>query len=557
MSNAIEDRTTVSQRLHRANVVRDAVAGVLVTLAVLLPWNIATGITITGTPGWVTGLLIVAALTSLAALVLTHLGPSRVSAADGDRLTLNRLRVTLNSPLLAMAFVFLIYAVVQAVRAGGTAAVPPGVGPGAWLAVGGALLGAAPVIATADDDRPGGKACRIIGIVSLVLAVAAVAFNLYWRTRFVLPEIGNLETGTQNLVVTVAAVFYAVVALLPVIITSRWLMSTNRQARLATVLLAGSALIAGVFTWLLPIGRDLDAFHGIAQNTSTAGVGFEGYLAWVAGAGIIATVTVLAALDRDAVDVWRSAARKCLVLIAVWCGGSAMLRIVDLMMASALDLPAPPYYSTTLMAFDLVAAVVAVWLFLNTSGKAAPRMLLTIGYGVLFVLAVCRVIVGVALVPRVPPLNPDAITDVYGNTLDQQITSTFDVALCVLGAALAAIALVTSAVNRPAAGRSTPTTKTVAPTPESAPTTTISTYSWPPSAEPAPSQSPPTIAIPSPQSADTTAFMRPAQEAAPATAKIFRPDPAPGTDRVAKVLAESTQRFAAGTTYGGGDTEQR
>ncbi|WP_231737631.1 hypothetical protein [Mycobacterium sp. IS-1742] len=530
------------QHLRRANVIRDAVAGVMVTLAVLLPWNTATGLTIAGTPGWIVGLLIVAALTSLAALVFTHVGLSGIAAADGDLMTLNRLRRTLNFPLLATALAFLVYAVVQAVRAGGTAAVPPGVGPGAWLAVGGALLGAAPVIAAVGDDRSGRRACRIIGIVSLVLAVAAVAFNLYWRTRFVLPEIGNAETGTQNLVVTVAAVLYAVVALLPVVITSRWLMSTNREARLATVLLAGSALVAGVFTWLLPIGRDLDAFHGIAQNTSTAGVGFEGYLAWVAAAGVIATVTVLAALNRNAVDVWRSAARKCLVLIAVWCGGSAVLRIVDLMMASALDLPAPPYYATTLMAFDLIAAVVAVWLFLNSSGKVTPRMVLTVGYGVLFALAVCRVIVGVALVPRVQPLNPDAITDVYGNTLAQQITSTFDVALCVLGAVLVVIAFVTSGVNRPT--RSTAVAKASAPEPESAPTTTITTYSWPP-IEPAPSPSPPTIA-----------FARPAPEAAPATAKIFRPDPAPGTDRVAKVLAESTQRFAAGTTYGGGDTER-
>ncbi|MDY6870769.1 MAG: hypothetical protein SV966_09645 [Actinomycetota bacterium] len=543
MSNAIEERATVLQRLHRSNVIRDVVAGVLVTLAVLLPWNIDTGITIAGTPGWVVGLLIVAALTSLAALVLTHVWPSGIGAAEGDFTTLNRLRIALNCPLLAMVFAFLVYAVVQAVRAGGTAAVPPGVGPGAWLAAGGALLGAVPVIATARNVRSGMKACRIIGIVSLVLAVAAVAFNLYWRTRFVLPEIGNAETGTQNLVVTAAAVFYAGAALLPVIITARWLMSTDLEARLATVLLAASALAAGVFTWLLPLGRDLDAFHGIAQNTSTAGVGFEGYLAWVAGAGAVATATVLAALDRNAVDVWRSAARKCLVLIAAWCGGSAMLRIVDLMMASALDLPAPPYYATTLMAFDLIAAVVASWLFLNSPGRAAPRMVLTVGYGILFVLAVCRVIVGVAMVPRVQPLNPDAITEVYGNTLAQQITSTFDVALCVLGAALVGIAFVTGTAKTPS--RSTAVPKAVARKQESTPTATITTYSWPP-IDPAPSQSPPTVALP-----------RSAQEAAAATAKIFRPDPAPGTDGVAKVLAESTQRFAAGTTYGGGDTERR
>lgn len=518
---------TISQRLQRLNGLRDAVAAVLVTLAVLLPWNIDSGITITGTPGWFVGLLAVAVLASLAALGITHVGRSG-SGVD-------RLRFAMNIPLLALGLAFLIYAVVQAVRSGGTAAVPPGVGPGVWLAVGGALLAAAPVItATVGADRTGLKACRIIGIVALVAAVAAVAFNLYWRTRFVLPEIGNAETGTQNLVVTVAAVLYAVVALLPVIITCRWLMSVQREARLATVLLGGSALVAGVLVWLLPVGRDLDAFHGIAQNTSTAGVGFEGYLAWVAGAGVIGTVTVLAALDRNSVGVWRTAARKCLALIAVWCGGSAVLRIVDLMMSSVLDLPAPPYNATALMAFDLVTAVVAGWLLLNSSGRAAPRVLLTLGYGVLFVLTVCRVIVGVALVPRVPPLNPDDITPVYGNTLDQQITSTFDVALCVLGAALVVLAYVTS-TRKPATRPSVRVAKAVAAEEESTPTTTITTYSWPPA----------TIAIPSA-----------APEASPETAKIFRPDSAcPG--RVAEVLAESTQRFAAGTTYGGGDTERR
>ena len=138
MSNAIEERATVLQRLHRSNVIRDAVAGVLVTLAVLLPWNIDTGITIAGTPGWIVGLLIVAALTSLAALVLTHVWPNGIGAAEGDFTTLNRLRIALNSPLLAMAFAFLVYAVVQAVRAGGTAAegrsAPDGVPiPASWV----------------------------------------------------------------------------------------------------------------------------------------------------------------------------------------------------------------------------------------------------------------------------------------------------------------------------------------------------------------------------------------------------------------------------------------
>ncbi|WP_156146930.1 hypothetical protein [Mycobacterium lepromatosis] len=36
--------------------------------------------------------------------------------------------------------------------------------------------------------------------------------------------------------------------------------------------------------WSPPIGRYVDAFHGIGQNTSTAGIEYEGYLAGTAAA---------------------------------------------------------------------------------------------------------------------------------------------------------------------------------------------------------------------------------------------------------------------------------
>jgi hypothetical protein len=131
-----------------------------------------------------------------------------------------------------------------------------------------------------------------------------------------------------------------------------------------------------------------------------------------------------------------------LLLIAVWCAGTAVLRIVDVMSSALLDLPAPPYNSTALMAFDAITAVLAIWLYVNCSSRAAPRLLMTLLFGVLFVMTVTRLIVGIALVPRVQPLNATDIEDVYGNTLSQQITSTFDVALCVLGLALLVISFV-------------------------------------------------------------------------------------------------------------------
>lgn len=514
---------TSIEGMNRPNLIRDALAGVLVVAGMLLPWNISCGVGIAATPGWVFGLLAVITVLSLAALVLSHIG--NPTAQD-------RLRLLLNAPYLVVTVGFVVFTIVQSVRYGGTGTVPPGLGPGAWSGTAGALLATQPIITGTEDERTGAKVCRILGIVSLVLAVAAVMFNLYWRVRFVIPQIGNADTGVQNLVVAVAAMLYGLVALAPIVIAARWLISDAPVSRIAAVLLGSSVLVGGAMVWILPVGRDLDAFHGIAQNTSTAGVGFEGYLAWAAAAAIVGTTTVLGALSRETGDEWRGAARKCLLLIAVWCAGSAVLRIVDLMSTSVLDLPAPPYNSTALMAFDLIVAVLAMWLFINhNSGSAAPRLVMPLLFGILFVLMVSRVVVGVALVPRVQPLNASDINSVYGNTLSQQITGTFDVALCVLALALLAIPFVAGIKSR----------RTRTDLPER-------------------------VAL-AEQFAEPTEQFAPAASGAraiveSATVRIARPEtPSKAADsahdRVAEVLAESTRRFAAGTTYGGAQPVDR
>lgn len=512
--------TEVSTELLRVNVRRDVLAAALVILGALLPWNIHFGLGISGSAGGVVALLVVATVLSLLAVALNHTGGQRLSADAVDLTRRNRLRWVLNVPYVALVTGFLGYAVVQSIATGGSTAVPPGLGPGAWIGLAGALLAAQPVVAEAstdDTERSTARACRIIGLVALVLALVAVAGNLYWRTRFVIPNIGDADTGVQNTFVALAALCYAVVPLLPVVLSVRWIMSSNAAGRLATTLLAAATSVAGVLVWVLPVGRDLDAFHGIAQTTSTVAVGFEGYLAWAAAAALVGTAVVLAATSEGGSPLWRAAARKGLLLIAVWCGGTAVQRIADLMLSAVLDLPDPPYIGATLMSFDLATGLLAMWLYVNTSRRAAvPRLLVTVLYGVLTALALCRVVLGVALVPRVPPLDPAAITDVYGNTLNQQVTSTFDVALCILGFALLVIALAAST----GAGRKPARPQSVSATP-------------------------------------------PAQEAAAAPAapaasdvRIVRPDPEPQAqpDRVAEVLAQSTQRFAAGTTYGGSST---
>ncbi|WP_396910871.1 hypothetical protein [Mycolicibacterium sp.] len=487
------------------NVIRDAIAAVLLVLGLLLPWNIRFGIGVTGTSGWVFGVLVVATLSALAAAAAGH-----VTALPA------RLRNLLTVPYLVVVAGFVGFTIVQSVRYGGSGSVPPGIGPGVWAGAAGAVLAAQPVpTEPADDERHGARGSRIVGLVSLVLAVAAVLFNLYWRTRFVLPNVTDADTGTQNLSVVIGAILYGAVALIPVLFAARWMMSADRAPRLATVLLAAAALTAGVVVWVLPIGRELDAFHGIAQNTSTAGVGFEGYLAWAVAAAIIGPATIRGAVESP--ESWRGAARKCLLLIAIWCAGTATLRMFDLLSAAVLDLPAPPYNSTALMAFDLVAAVLAMWLFINGAGAAAPKSVVVLLFGVLFVMTVSRVILGVALVPRSQPLSPTDINEVYGNTLSQQITSTFDVALCVLSLVLLTVLLVLG-IRKPR--------RSVGSAPETVVLTDVPVE-------------------------------RAEISGAPQTVRIARPAPrVPESpqDRVAEVLAQSTRRFAAGTTYGGPDS---
>lgn len=481
------------------NRIRPGLSAALLILGLLLPWNIHFGLGIPRTLTWVFVILVVVTLLSLAAL-----------AVGGSSL-----RTTLTAPYLVLVAAFTVFAIVMSVRFGGTGAVAPGVGPGAWSGLAGALLAAQTGTTTTDD--PGGRRLRhALGWASIALAVLATLFNLYYRTRFVLPGIGG-EAGTQNLTTAVAALLYGLVALAPVIVAGRWILSDRPESRLATVLLGGATLTAGALVWFLPVGRLLDAFHGIAQNTGTVSVGYDGYLAWVAVAALIGTPVVRSARASGSEDLWRKATRCCLMLIAVWCGGKAVLRITDVMLTGVLSLPTPPYSATVLMLFDLLTAVLALWLFVNSRSGTAPRTALMLG--ILVVLTVCRVILGVALVPRFDPLNPGTINPVFGNRLVQQITSTFDVALCVLALVLSVAAI---ALGSKASGA-------VAAAPRPAP--------------PKPVPAPPTpVPAPLPTSPVTAARIA-VPEASPA-------EPGTRKDRVAEVLAQSTQRFAAGTTYG-------
>jgi hypothetical protein len=231
------------------------------------------------------------------------------------------------------------------------------------------------------------------------------------------------------------------------VIASRWLLEKSAAARLATTALGASAALATTLVWVFPVGRDVDAFHGIAENTSTAAVGYEGYLFWAAAAAMVAPTTLYAVfmIKPPTLGAYRSAAQKCLTLIAFWAFAAAVCRVVDYLIALSLDLPRAAYDSVAMTVFNVITGIIARWLQRQLDrGETTPTVLAAFS-GVLFVFTVANLAIGVALAPRYAEPSPDAV---YGNNLAQQITSTFDVVIC----ALSFTVLITMLFTGPLAG---------------------------------------------------------------------------------------------------------
>ncbi len=149
-------------------------------------------------------------------------------------------------------------------------------------------------------------------------------------------------------------------------------------------------------------------------------------------------------------NAWRAAARNGLLLIIVWCLGSMLMRITDLAVAVSLNYPFSRYDSMVLAAFDLATAVLAIWLRINLGNDTVSARLISSLCGLVATLTISRVVVGVALAPRFEESpNAPAPNPVYGNNLAQQITSTFDVALCALALCILAAAIITRSPRRP------------------------------------------------------------------------------------------------------------
>ncbi|WP_396917855.1 hypothetical protein [Mycolicibacterium sp.] len=428
----------------RTNRVRDGLAVALLLLALLVPWNIEFGVGVPASDGSIFGALGVVTLLAVAAALAPHLGPFRLAAPSPDVRRTSRVRLVLSVAYLVVVIVFVGYHVVQTVRNGGTGAVPPGVGPGMLLGVAGALLAAQPPITsiTIEDNkfRRWYAVARVIGFLSIALATLSVAFNLYWRLRYLF--VTQVDFGGHDIAVIVSTLLYGAEAMIALVIASRWLTEKTAAARLATTAIGISGAIAATLVWIAGIGRDIDAFHGIAQNTSTAAVGYEGYLAWAAAAAIVAPTTLYAVflIKPPTIGAYRGAAQKCLTLIAFWAFAAAALRVVDYLIALSLDLPRALYDSVAMAVFSFATGYIARWLH-RQLGKGVTSVTVTAAFSaVLFVFTVADLAIGVALAPRYAAPAPAAI---YGNNLAQQITSTFDVVVGVLSLVVLAVMLFT------------------------------------------------------------------------------------------------------------------
>jgi len=436
----------------RANRARDGLAVALLVVALLLPWSIDFGVGVPGSSAILFVVVVVVTLLAVAAALAPHVGPWRLTAPQPDLGRTIRVRFWLNAAYLLCVLGFIGFHIVATVRYGGTGAVPPGAGPGIWLGAAGALLAAQPPItSTTIEDNGFGRwygSVRIIGMASIVLAAWAVLFNLFWRLRYLFVTTGTV--GGHDVAVVITTLLYGGVAMVALVIGSAWLLQKTAAARLATTALGVSACVAGVLVWVTGVGRDVDAFHGIAENTSTAAVGYEGYLAWAAAAAIVAPTTLYAVflVKPPTMAVYRGAALKCLTLIAFWTFAAAGLRVTDFLIALSLDLPRSLYDSFALMAFNVVTGCIAVWLQRQLAKGGLSSVVIAAFSGSLFVFTAAQLVIGVALAPRYAdptPRSPDAI---YGNDLAQQITSMFDVVICVLSLAI----LVAVVVTGPLAG---------------------------------------------------------------------------------------------------------
>lgn len=373
------------------NIGRDVVAGVLLFLAMLLPWNIDFGLGMGDSNAGIVAILILVTILSWASIAATYAGYWRMFSTRFDPNLVCRIRLALNIPYLLLVGGFVIFDTIETMKnnAGG-------IGTGAWLGTAGALLAGQPVMtdpaSTQRRFRAWASAIRIVAFASIGLAGVEFLVNLGWAVK------DASESGAGQIAATlVTSVVAGAVSLGVIALAGMGMLQQQRGARLATIALGAAVLVTGFIVRILPFGAH--AFASISQHTSNTDVGYPGYLAWTAAAAILAPATLSRMrtgehLDNDALH---DAGRRCLLLVAGWCAGSAVVQLVTMLASIVGHSTMSVYYGIALFAFDAATAALAGWLLATLDNAKLPAALTTTLCGVLSVLALARLVVSSVL----------------------------------------------------------------------------------------------------------------------------------------------------------------
>ena len=113
---------------------------------------------------------------------------------------------------------------------------PGGVGPGAWPGIAGSLLSAQAVptgalagpVPAGDESTGWHGSARVIGSLSMLAAVLSFGVQPVLAGPLRAANHGRRQDfGKQNIAVIVTAVVYGVVALVAVLVASRWLLRSS------------------------------------------------------------------------------------------------------------------------------------------------------------------------------------------------------------------------------------------------------------------------------------------------------------------------------------------
>ena len=126
-------------------------------------------------------------------------------------------------------------------------------------------------------------------------------------------------------------------------------------------------------------------------------------------AAIVAPTTLYAVflIKPPTLGAYRSAAQKCLTLIAFWAFAAAALRVVDYLIALSLDLPRALYDSIAMTVFNLFTGFIARWLHRQLGKGDLALTVIAAFSGLLLVFTVANLAIGVALAPRYAEPSPD------------------------------------------------------------------------------------------------------------------------------------------------------